>query len=235
MAYFAPGQSRRTAWAMTWAVEYRAPRGRRRCPRSRWRPAPRRAAVMPRSTSRPSTLATTAALARRLPMERASSSAVVPSASSRVEPSGRPTEMTPGIVHPFLLSRRIAPGPDAESPGYRTDSPKHDSVPIPVPSRGCSGASRHATFGNAVDHPGGLVGRPRVSPAARARSPGGAHHAVAGAAGCVATAGATVGGATDDADRDHVGMLGHGRGLIRLYGQPLPVALGRIAVTPAAG
>ena len=45
-------------------------------------------------------------------MDWASSAAVVPSASSRVEPSGRPTEMTPGIVHPFLLSRRIAPGPD---------------------------------------------------------------------------------------------------------------------------
>ena len=35
-------------------------------------------------------------------MDWASSAAVVPSASSRVEPSGRPTEMTPGIVHPFF-------------------------------------------------------------------------------------------------------------------------------------
>ena len=47
-------------------------------------------------------------------MDWASSMPVVPSASSRVEPSGRPTEMTPGIVHPFLLSRpsALAPGPD---------------------------------------------------------------------------------------------------------------------------
>ena len=36
-------------------------------------------------------------------MDWASSAAVVPSASSRCEPSGSRTEMTPAIVHPFLL------------------------------------------------------------------------------------------------------------------------------------
>ena len=80
----------------------------------------RRAAAVSRSTSRPSTVATTAALARREPMDWASSAAVVPSASSRVEPSGRPTEMTPGIVHPFLLSRTR----DRSWSGHRSWSPK---------------------------------------------------------------------------------------------------------------
>ena len=35
-------------------------------------------------------------------------------------------------------------------------------------------------------------------------------------------------------ERDHVGTLGHGRRAVRVHGQPLPVAVGRIVVTPAA-
>src|SRR5580704_16107206 len=123
MAYLAPGHRRRTAWAITCAVEWR--RTSRpaslvsvtMATRSPWR-----SSVL-RSTSRPFTVATTAALARPRPMEWASSAAVVPSVSSRCEPSGRSTEMTPAIVHPYLLlSRRIAPGPDTVvvSQGYWT-------------------------------------------------------------------------------------------------------------------
>src|ERR1700733_8388244 len=48
-----------------------------------------------------------AALARRGPIDWANSAAVVPSASSRFEPSGSRTEMTPAIVQPFLVSRAI--------------------------------------------------------------------------------------------------------------------------------
>ena len=103
MAYLAPGHSRSTACASTWAVEWR----------NTLRPASESAVTMAtsepstseelRSTSRPSTVATTAALARRGPINAANSAAVVPSASSRFEPSGSRTEMTPAIVQPFLV------------------------------------------------------------------------------------------------------------------------------------
>ena len=74
----------------------------------------------------PSTVATTAALASPRPMECASSAAVVPSVSSREEPSGRRTEMRPAIVHPFCFGRTRGrrPGPDTVwiVQGYKTAS-----------------------------------------------------------------------------------------------------------------
>ncbi len=42
-------------------------------------------------------------------MEWANSAAVVPSASSRCDPSGSRTEMTPAIVQPFLVAQGIVP------------------------------------------------------------------------------------------------------------------------------
>ncbi len=130
MAYLAPGQRRRTAWARTCAVEWRStsrPASESAVTMATWAPS---GSGNSRSTSRPSTVARTAALARREPMDWASSRPVVPSASSRVEPSGRPTEMTPGIVRPFLLSRRIVPGPDSvRGPPRVLDGPRGPGPP----------------------------------------------------------------------------------------------------------
>jgi hypothetical protein len=74
---------------MTWAVEWR----------STWRPASVSSVTMatlspswsgrPRSTSSPSTVAATAALASRDPIDAATSAEVVLAGYSRAEPSGR--------------------------------------------------------------------------------------------------------------------------------------------------
>src|SRR5947209_10988260 len=94
MAYLAPGNRSHTAWAMTWAVEWRRT----------YRPssvlsvttetvAPSGSGVS-RSTSRPSTVAATAALARRLPIDDARSAPVDPSGNERADPSGSVTVMS---------------------------------------------------------------------------------------------------------------------------------------------
>src|ERR1700733_784033 len=125
MANLAPGHRRSTAWASTWAVEWRRTS----------RPASESAVTMAtsapsvrvelRSTSRPSTVATTAALARRGPIDGANSAAVVPSESSRIEPSGSRTEMTPAIVLPFLWWGDPNPR-NVDAPGYWTLSGRPD-------------------------------------------------------------------------------------------------------------
>ena len=89
MENLAPGNSWVTAWAMTCAVECR----------STWRPGSVSTVTMAtrawsgrgrvRSTSSPSTVAATAALASREPIDDATSAAVVPAGYSRSEPSGR--------------------------------------------------------------------------------------------------------------------------------------------------
>jgi hypothetical protein len=89
MEYLAPGNSWVTACAITCAVEWRR----------MWRPSSVESVTMAtaawsgsgrsRSNSAPSTVAATAALARRLPIDVATSPAVVPAAYSRSEPSGR--------------------------------------------------------------------------------------------------------------------------------------------------
>src|SRR5580700_8331938 len=115
MAYLAPGHKRRTASAITCAVECRRnsrPASLSAVTMATWSPSCNRVS---KSTSRPSTTATTAALASLEPISRANPPAVVPSASSLTEPSGRPTEMTPGIVHPFVQPEtRATPGPDTD-------------------------------------------------------------------------------------------------------------------------
>ena len=111
--YLAPGNSWVTAWAMTWAVEWR----------STWRPASVSLVMMatrswscsgrPRSTSSPSTVAATAALASRLPIDDATSPAVVPAGYSRAEPSGREIVIW-SLIAPSSLRARPRP-PSARS------------------------------------------------------------------------------------------------------------------------
>src|SRR4051794_1854041 len=100
MEYLAPGNSRVTAWAITWAVEWR----------NTWRPSSVASVTIAtfdpscsgrvRSVSEPSTTAATADLASPRPIELARSSEVLPSGSSRGEPSGRVTVM-------FDMPRRV--------------------------------------------------------------------------------------------------------------------------------
>ena len=94
MAYLAPGNRSQTAWASTWAVEWR----------STYRPASESAVTMAtlppsgsgadRSTWAPSTVAATAALARPRPIDLARSAAVAPRSRVRTDPSGRVTAIS---------------------------------------------------------------------------------------------------------------------------------------------
>src|SRR5581483_3426041 len=98
MAYLAPGHRLVTAWARTWAVECR----------STWRPASLSPVTIatsspsstrrPRSTICPSTEPATAALASLGPIAAATSATVAPAATSRLEPSGRVTEIWAGTA-----------------------------------------------------------------------------------------------------------------------------------------
>ncbi len=91
MAKWAPGHRSSTAWARTWAVEWRStslPSGESAVTMETFPPS---LSVVPRSTALPSILAATAAFASRGPMAAARSAAVDPAASGRAEPSGRDT------------------------------------------------------------------------------------------------------------------------------------------------
>ena len=95
MAKVAPGYRSSTAWASTWAVEWRMVcRPRSEAAVTIATDAPSGHAARSRSLSSPSTTATTASAASLGPMEAARSAALDPSASSRAEPSGNETEIT---------------------------------------------------------------------------------------------------------------------------------------------
>src|SRR5437762_12873425 len=98
MANLAPGHRLSTAWAMTCAVGWR----------QMWRPSGESLVMMlagapsgrgrPRSNWSPSTVAPTAALARRDPIEVATSAAVEPAGREREEPSGSVIVIVSAIV-----------------------------------------------------------------------------------------------------------------------------------------
>src|SRR5947209_4921221 len=95
MAYLAPGNRSQTAWAMTWAVEWRStarPSSESAVTIATWAPSGRGRS---RSAGAPSMRAATAALARRGPMEAARSAGVAPPGRRRVDPSGRRTSISP--------------------------------------------------------------------------------------------------------------------------------------------
>src|SRR5437660_234139 len=97
MAYLAPGNRSHTAWAITWAVEWRRT----------YRPASESAVTMAtsapsgrgafKSDCAPSTTAASAALRSRGPIEAARSAGVEPAGRRRLDPSGRRTSMSVGI------------------------------------------------------------------------------------------------------------------------------------------
>ena len=94
MPKVASGNRSSTAWASTWAVEWRIvyrPRSLSAVTMATWSPS---ASSVPRSRSSPLISATTAALASRDPMPSARPSAVVPGATDLVEPSGRVIAMS---------------------------------------------------------------------------------------------------------------------------------------------
>ncbi len=98
MAYLAPGHRSVTAWAITWAVEWRRmyrPSGVSAVRTATVAPSGR---VHPRSRVTPSTVAAIAALASRGPMAAARSAAVAPAGNSRDEPSGRDTVIVSAIA-----------------------------------------------------------------------------------------------------------------------------------------
>ena len=100
MAKVAPGHRSSTAWAMTWAVEWRIvyrPRSLVSVTTSTRDPSGRGST---RSRSTPSTLTITAARASREPMARARSAPVAPSSRGRDEPSGRVTVIWPMAAEP---------------------------------------------------------------------------------------------------------------------------------------
>ncbi len=89
MPKVASGNRSRTAWASTWAVEWRmvySPRSLSAVTMATRSPS---ASAAPRSRSSPLTSAITAALASREPMPWARPSAVVPAGTDRLDPSGR--------------------------------------------------------------------------------------------------------------------------------------------------
>ena len=110
-----PGSSWVTAWAMTCAVEWRRT----------WRPSSVSAVMIdtwapswsgrPRSHSSPSTRAATAALARREPIDAATSPPVVPSGYARSLPSGRVMRMSL-MARANLPGGPVAAGPDSPQP-----------------------------------------------------------------------------------------------------------------------
>src|SRR4051794_9985492 len=143
MEYLAPGKSWVTAWAITCAVEWRRT----------WRPSSLLSVTMataawsgngrPRSSSDPSTLAATAALARRLPIDAATSPAVVPAAYSRSEPSGRE------IVIWSLIARSVYGRPSHGLPSVlslrigRNRPRSKDRTVSPLPKEHLLGDGRH--------------------------------------------------------------------------------------------
>ena len=88
MPNVAPGKRSSTAWASTWAVEWRIVNSPSALSPVTIATSSPSASGVARSRSSPFTTAITAALARRDPMSRARSAAVVPEANARVEPSG---------------------------------------------------------------------------------------------------------------------------------------------------
>src|SRR5438067_153125 len=160
MAYLAPGNRSQTAWAMTWAVEWRRT----------YRPssvlsvttatvAPSVSGV-PRSTSRPSTVAATAALASPLPIDDARSAAVAPSGSALDEPSGKVT----------LMSAIVGRG------YWRRDHPLRDGRALRIPRRASRrrrrtdrGGVHGRDLARRADRDGGLVRGGQDHPAAPAQ------------------------------------------------------------------
>ena len=100
MAKWAPGHSRSTAWARTWAVEWRRtsrPSGVVAVTTVTSAPS---GSSRDRSTGTPSKVAATAALASRGPIDSANWRAVVPGSNSLVLPSGSRT-VTPAMGGAF--------------------------------------------------------------------------------------------------------------------------------------
>src|SRR5580658_5883403 len=98
MAYLAPGQSRVTAWAITWAVEWRSTERPISEPAVMTLTLELSGKAADRSRSAPLTRPAMAASANLGPIAAAKSPTVAPFGSCRVEPSGNLTDIDCGLV-----------------------------------------------------------------------------------------------------------------------------------------